>query len=62
MKAVWTVRLSTGYDLSDNDLYRFRERLLEAVRPLAEEYCADLEVGQGYNIPGPPLYAGQEAP
>jgi hypothetical protein len=64
VKATWGVMLSTGYDLTDNDLHRVRERIEEILAPLAEEYFANLEVRQGYFIPGPrilpPDYAGQE--
>jgi hypothetical protein len=53
MIATWGIEFKTGYDLTDNDRYRIRERIAEALAGLAEEYMANIEVKGSHFIVGP---------
>lgn len=51
--STWLVEFKTGYELSDNDLARIKERIAEEIESLAEEYMANMSVQQSHFIPGP---------
>jgi hypothetical protein len=53
VRAAWRVYARTGYELTDNDLARMRERIQEALEPIAADYLADMSVVPEYFIPGP---------
>jgi hypothetical protein len=60
MKAVWEIEFKTGADLSDNDRWRIRELVSDAVRPIAEEYLADYDVQPRHFLPGPNNYQDRQ--
>jgi hypothetical protein len=62
MKAQWKVDLKTGYDIPDNDIYRIRELIADALKPMADEYLADLSVTPSYHIPGPIQWVDNDIP
>jgi hypothetical protein len=62
MISQFTIELKTGDDITDNELLRLRERILEDLLHLAEEFLADLAVSHSYNIPGPVDLPGRRRP
>jgi len=53
MKAQWKIDFTTGYDISDNELYRIRELIADIIKPLADEYMANFAVTPSWHTPGP---------
>jgi hypothetical protein len=53
MLADFVITFKTGYDLTDNEVARVRERIWEALHPIAEEFLADIMVAPSHVLPGP---------
>lgn len=52
MRATYLVEVSTGDELTDNDLERIRERIADSVDDIAREYFARIEIVRSHVIPG----------
>lgn len=52
MKATYLVHVSTGDELTDNDLERIRERIADSVDDIARDYLANIQVNTSHVVPG----------